>query len=450
MERPIQPASPDAGGEQGGLFRRLFDQLLSDDEAAAGAPPVPAAHVVPPPSRIELERFLGRLGELVDRDGEVLSGHLHLLGLDRIRQQLGDRWARHAATAQAAANAVIERHLEAGDFHVRYGELSFLVAFARREPAAAREACRRMAAEISRLLMGEHFDGCDELVASAVFTDDGTLVRRLVADVTTVPPAGRTQRAPVPPALSKVDGKTMVQALRLRYVPVWEISRRVVTTYYAVPVVEGFFGRTVCDHEARLHLHAFLPDIEFDVEVARLAVADLVRSLLSSQPTLVCWQVDFETLATRRGREIYLGLLQQLPDQARRQLVLEMAGFTDAVPPARLAEATGLLRPYCRFQIARVAPEFSRMALLAECQFRVVGTNFHGSGAARTRATAAFAAHANQAHLRSYAAGLHGAHEVVEALDAGCELVTCFDAAVMTDHPGLPHHIDPAALRRPS
>jgi hypothetical protein len=414
-------------------------------EAPARGPDLTTVH---PPDRGELERFLGRLGALARGDEQLVAGHLHLLGLERIRDRLGDRWPRHAITAQKAAMAIIERHLDAGDFFVRHGELSFLIVFAHLRVAAARERCRRMAVEIGTLLMGEDFDAQGEIIATSVFTDDGSLLRRLVTGVAgAVPGVAALARPAATDSLPELDGQAMIRGLRVRYVPVWEVTRRAVTTYFAVPVADGFFGRTVRDHEARLHMHGFLPDLAFDLEVARLGIADLVRSVLRGQQTLLCWQVDYETLATRRGREIYLGLLHQMPKQAQRLLVLELTGFTDAVPPARLAEIAGLLRPCCRFLIARVAPEFSRMDVLAECQFRIVGTTFHGSGPARARQTAAFVAHAAQARLRSYAAGLSSADEVAAALDAGCDLVTRFDAGVMADQPGRVRHIDLSELR---
>jgi len=75
----------------------------------------------------------------------------------------------------------------------------------------------------------------------------------------------------------------------------------------------------------------------------------------------------FATLASPRSRRDVVGLLAEAQARLNARLVLEITHLDPGLPPSRLVEVLGLLRPTCRVVFARIKVERRAIMALTDC-----------------------------------------------------------------------------------
>ena len=75
----------------------------------------------------------------------------------------------------------------------------------------------------------------------------------------------------------------------------------------------------------------------------------------------------FATLASPRSRREVLGLLAEAQARLNARLVLEITHLDPGLPPSRLVEVLGLLRPLCRAVFARIKIERRAIMAVTDC-----------------------------------------------------------------------------------
>jgi hypothetical protein len=145
------------------LFRTEDDPgILLDSAAAADMPAAPeaGAPVRPRPGPSEtarLERFESRLRTLAEtgeRSGPLIAGRLQIIALSRVKERLGEDWARLAAKIHRLTKRILERRLTDADVYVRVGD-RYVILFASLTAIEATFKAQAIAREITALLIGE-------------------------------------------------------------------------------------------------------------------------------------------------------------------------------------------------------------------------------------------------------------------------------------------------------
>ncbi len=85
---------------------------------------------------------------------QLVAGKLQLVGLDEVKQALGDKWPAIADKAFTTAERVIEKHMRPGDIFRRSQEDGYLVLFANLTETEAQFKARAIADEIKERLTG--------------------------------------------------------------------------------------------------------------------------------------------------------------------------------------------------------------------------------------------------------------------------------------------------------
>jgi len=75
----------------------------------------------------------------------------------------------------------------------------------------------------------------------------------------------------------------------------------------------------------------------------------------------------FATLASPRGRRDVVEMLTEAQKRLNARLVLEITHLDPGLPPSRLVEVLGLLRPICRVVFARIKVERRAIMALTDC-----------------------------------------------------------------------------------
>ena len=138
-----------------GLFKRgdEFGLLL---QAAGAATPRPG----PPPTRAEkarLKHFESRLRSLAQAGGSdapLVAGRLQIIALSRVKERLGQDWARLATRVHRLTRRILERRLTDEDVYVQVGDC-YMILFARLTSVEATFKAQTIAREITALLIGD-------------------------------------------------------------------------------------------------------------------------------------------------------------------------------------------------------------------------------------------------------------------------------------------------------
>lgn len=427
----------------GGTFVDRVRGWLEGDESPSPKPPPPA----PPRSGVlpgEVER---RLRTLLAQPQLLGAGRVHMFNLDRLRERLGDRWPTVRERAHAAAERTLLRHLQPHDVFFRSAEDEYILVFATTSQDAAKLLCAKIVEELHRLFLGDG-DLQEIRIATAVGTVDGELLfqEASLSDVF-AQIRGATGASPDPAAAS-VSGSgaddpalvksaspgarggngaaSMTEHIKSLYRPVWDVERRVISTYMYTPVRQFPDGSAAEGPSALESITSPERLVAINTAALNEAVATLDELFRNKFRLLLSIPVCFETLAVRRSRQDYLAVCGTIPDYLKRFILFEFLRFNPDVPNGRITDLVTDLRPFCQGCILRVGLRQPRFAAL-------VGTGLSGVSAvvpadrnaeARTMEDLnAFAVAAERAGLRSYALGIASTSLALAARGAGFSFI---------------------------
>lgn len=432
----------------GEIFRRIFNEdpagerietPLSRGSRSAATPGV-------------VDDFSQQLNQLLLQQRSILSGNIHLVGLSKIRERLGDEWPRIADRAQDVAQKVLQRMCRPTDVFTRYDELSFIIIFSDLSLDQAQLRCHEIGEEIGRRLLGENFAAEANDVSTGVFESDGSLVfssvnkeeliQRLTGAAVNAPvqEESAAPEAEMPDfAFAQIDRAKALASMEVMYRPMWNLRHKAIANYLATAGAVNVFGDRLWDTALRREYDGILSTAEFDIFIARRALRDMAANVAQGQKVLLGWPIHFETLASRAGRQAYVELCRMIPDAVRQLLVLELDGMPEGTPQSRLLEIIAVIKPFCRGQNVRVPWTFRNFGQMTGASLNGVGFDLAAAprgDAERIKILNEFAAAADKVGLRYYAHGLNSRSQALAALTAGYEWIDGDAVNRLTDLPG--------------
>lgn len=420
------------------ILSRYLRGLFADDTATAARAPAPATHGSQMPA--ELASFGERLNRMLWERRAILSGNIHLVGLSRIRERVGDEWPRIAERAQDIAQKAIQRVCGPGDVFTRYDDFSYLIIFANLTREQAQLRCVEIAEDIGRRLLGDNFLTEATEVRTGVFETDGTLVFNAVdkhdlvsklvehtkVDKTTDQNGAEPDVDSAPAAAFQLDKTQALGALKILYQPMWHPRQRAIAGYFTTAATENVFGKQLRDDAVRSEFCGILSPAEFDLHVTRTAIQSVTKHMYHGTCILAGWPVHFETLATRASREAYIKLCREIPETIRKLLIFELIGQPDGVPASRIVDVVGVLRSFCRSVMVRVPADFRRFDVFQGANIGGVGISLLGSQMPDGQAIAQisrFAENALRTRQGIYVHGLNSRPQILAAVAAGYDWI---------------------------
>lgn len=333
----------------------------------------------------------------------VCAGRFGLIGLSELRESVGPRWPALEGRVRALAEAVISRHLTAGDVFEVQEDGSYVVLFARLEQDAADFKCRVIGREITEKLLGSD---CPRLAdvesvsaqvsreALATADIDAALADAFAAGEVSVssdpasprpqssrprlrrkeprweplPPDGdarprstrrrvdREGGAPHAPAWRDTDhpghnspvGAPIAHdpahqiELARRYTPVWDFRKMSLVRFR---LAARGTAETGADGGAAADGARF----EADVGALRRALEDLSKLTSGGRRLLVVCSVHESSLGVQWRRDQLLELLREARPQVRRLLSVEIFSpeYVASLAVARFVEASDALGVEC-------------------------------------------------------------------------------------------------------
>lgn len=130
------------------VLRRLVERAAawrrSDGSRSSAPTPQQAATSDAAAAPNSIADFELHLAGLTGDDAAVLSGELYHIGLDEVRDALGDRWPALAPQLSSFAATRLQLWTGLNDEVRRYGDSGFVVCFANLPPPAAEQQAKRL------------------------------------------------------------------------------------------------------------------------------------------------------------------------------------------------------------------------------------------------------------------------------------------------------------------
>lgn len=362
-----------------------------------GAPPEQddgsAPSLSPSPSQSIDESFKERARQILSHSQTVTAGSVHLIGLDEIRKELGDRWASVNERVHVYAERMFKKVLSPRDVWFRYGEDHYIIVFAQADRRSAQLTCSKVMESLHQALLG-HADTRRITVKTAVVDVGGGValdtarLADLLKDAAHGPKGAAAASPPtadgaVPVAEARrphwtempADTITPQHRPKVLFRPVFDVKHKVVSTHCC---------RTDADTARYLNLmDSFDPEREeavFDLDMETLSLAvstynELYANKFRYAQTI---PVHFGTLASSRRRREYIQACRMIPRVLMPFLAFELDGLPAGVPYGRLAEIVAMLRPFARAAMVILNDDAGDLSVYATAGVKGVGLRLDG------------------------------------------------------------------------
>ncbi len=353
------------------------------------------------------------------------AGKLRLIGLDAVRDQLGDRWPALAERAMQTAESVLRRRLEPHEPFARTADHGFIIRFASGSDAEISFRASAIAREIRMKLIGQG----DE-AGSAVSAIAATLPRQ--ADDPRDPVALMDV---LDKRLSRLRGRIEQQAQQILH-DAADFAVCVIET-----VVASDTGRVLPLRYAALpdaldrRLAAAIAALP-DAALGTLDPAALMLTLVAERaaeapvrgpPTLLLCPVPFELFLNRRRSERFLGLCRGLEPAIRQRLAFMIGGVPHGVAQSRVGTVIRLIKPFCTFVGIELEDYRAPPLDLTEQPITVVALPARAlllPGATGADALARFVAQLRRSRIRLLARHLPDPEQAAELGRLGADMVS--------------------------
>lgn len=373
--------------------------------------------------------------DLVDSGtGSVQTGSVELLGMNRVREAVGDDWSTVRAEAHDVAESTITRHLGEGDIFGAREDGAWSLCFATVDRAQAQERVERIVDDIADRLREKVENGASiDVGHKVVELDRDSLKKGGDSLFDTIGDALDAVKAEVETNLQKQ--RRILERARVLYEPIWNASSKKVVIY-----------RCVLDDARRIETLQLTGTeqtrrrmlAEVDQLIFGRAILRLHETLQRGDRVMLLLPVRYSTLNTKSTRQGFLDLCKRMPATYARYITFELCGIPSRVRPERIAELLGMLKPFSAARCIEMTPGREHtVGQLAACGAAAVSISANGSSA-----TSNFIARSKKAGLRVMVHGVQSVASVAQATSAG----TFVDGPAIADRleaPRAPYELDP-------
>jgi PAS domain-containing protein len=271
----------------------------------------------------------------------VPVAQVHLLGLDEVRNLLGDRWPELEHSVHRIVERVLKRFLLPHERYCRDGNKGYMLVFAQASSEQAAERAAMIAAAIEAAVLGaDDLDRRARTLVPPLAAAERAALARVATQVreaelgepglTVIAEAGAGQASGTPMRPAESDPLTALErqvreTLRIELEPVYDRAGLPTAMVLGQPDPQGNLLLAQLRQRAGELPRALL--------VHDICVLDAMLMALDQEPEpdqlLAVTEVHYETLASRRWADSYLVRLRQVDSRLKPALGLLIVG----VPP---------------------------------------------------------------------------------------------------------------------
>jgi len=323
----------------------------------APLPPVEEALSAPPPDMADGHdpELSAKLRRIFDRRDPTQAGSIHLLGLGGLHEQLGPRWPAVAARVHQLTAKLLGQHLTPHDVWFRHGEEAYVVVFAQLGAEQARLICAKVMEELQVVLLG-HADtesvrvhtamreiGSEVLLVPTSLKDMLTAVRsEAAADL------ALADRIAARPEGFRASGMARAGPPLVRYRPVWDVQKQVLSLYMARCCRERPGRTPLWGYECLDDPEDMAAILALDLHVAREAIETALELYENRFRFFLSLPLHFESLAVTARRQEVMAVARSIPRHLLPFITYHLWAVPDGVPAGRLSELVSALKPFGR------------------------------------------------------------------------------------------------------
>ena len=396
------------------------------------------------------------VGEMVEKNGAVVMGRVHLVNLRDLIIKRSKDLEETLERAEKIAEGVINEHLRQGDVFARGEEGAFYLLFPGMSEEAGELKCAVIGDQIARLLSSEDPIFFElEIVNTVGMVDRKNLknamaeksaadIRRRLLDarekkqmeqaIANATPREEMTPDEFIPAVPDEDAEETVstasrpppEGMSVMYGTIWNVKTKLLTAYSCILMVREADGRTVrftLKHRAKHHRQTLFA---LDQYTQRKATARLSELLDSGQEALIVLPVHFMTVDQDTSSLLYRQGLADLSEAERRHIVLELVDLPPNLPGNRIGRTIRTMRRVARTVMVRVPIDSKNMDSWHDAGIHAVGFDL---GTLRTDQQALlpkleqFAESAEKNDLHTFIYGLDTVSVVTMAFSAGFDYI---------------------------
>ncbi|MFV3076210.1 hypothetical protein [Niveispirillum fermenti] len=283
------------------------------------------------------------------------AGSIHLVGLESLREKLGNRWGAVADRVHQLTERLLRQQLKPADAWFRYNNESYVVVFASLGPSESRLICAKILEELQRMLLGEA-DAQSIVVHTAVYEMNSDVMfepARLCDMLDNFATQAREdvaadQSSTKPWNGYRYNSQENWGPLEIKYAPFWDTRTGTVSVFMARPMRSRPERSPVWGYDCLENPEDPAPILEMDIQVMRSAVVSALELHDQRVRFFLSLPVHFESLAVIGRRREFQAALLEIPGHMRPFLTYHIVGAPSGVPVGRLAEMVSLLRPFGR------------------------------------------------------------------------------------------------------
>lgn len=307
--------------------------------------------------------------ERLDGSEALSAGAVNIIGLDAIRDHLGDRWPAKRARVWEHVERDLAKRLSPNDSFFQLDEASFLVAMPTTSKHLAQAACLAILKDVLKFFLGES-NMRDVMVRVVSTVAGGEVVSEAVDPQSIIENAARAAGAIGDQATPHVEWKPPLAGrthsmsfmteqrqkaeVRMGVEGVWNLRRGLVTSFVVERVIAP-------------HLNHPTDVMRADNAVMAYGAELLGEHRHQGGRLTLHLPISYSSAAIRQSRERVLATFSPVKDLLRGTLLFEIVDLDAGVPPSRLMEVVAMIRPFCMGVLARVKPTRTALAAVRGC-----------------------------------------------------------------------------------
>ena len=368
--------------------------------------------------RANLAGVKTRLLDILNHDSLINTGRVQIIGLQSLKDQLGDRWEGHRGFVHASLQAILRRKLDSTDVFFRHDQDDYVIVFASLGYAAAKLVCAGVMQELNTLLLGD-----DDMGSVTVRTAVGVVEGKLLLEQSSIddvlhgldevepdselewdrekasdgpsemdrPSSDASMNASIrwkimspseeenrqkaeqswtPINEDALDEGVVPDQFEMVYRPMWSPKHEIISTFTA-----SFVGT---DQEGQLRkAYSFVHSPKLiramDVDVLKRASETTLDLFARKQRFVVAIPHHYETVTNWSRLYEYAEHCKAIPNELQNYVILACDDFPPGVPPSKLLMIGYALKPLCRGLAAYVSWTTRDLTPYSDAGFSTVG-----------------------------------------------------------------------------
>lgn len=357
-----------------GVFKKDQDDSLTKRAQQKGILPVEEVAA----TTYLNENAVANLEDILNNSALVKSGQVKLLGLEKLKEKMGDKWLSLIDNIHNHLVSIIEKHIGTRDVYFNKSDEEFIIVFATTDDKVAKLISAKILQELTERFAGSS-DTEDIIVKTAIETFDGkvifkdndlkSLLKQFKKDET------KRNRYKRNGSKSKKPGFDF----QFVYGPLWDVRKEAITTYM-VNVVSGFGKTTKGVRLPKKTGHKVLGTKNSRKDINKLDLFILNNSLSTLRDlqqkkikSVLNIPVSYDSVFKSDLMVEYVTQCKEITKELSKYIIFTLTGAPKGIPNSKLEFIAFTLEKYCSAVMLQSSETDLNLKRYKTCGIKIIG-----------------------------------------------------------------------------